>query len=92
MIDVALAGEPQGSPPTGLGTEFGLLFEASFSFEGAEQDEAAMRGEILSIVDPGGPMAKASSAIAVAMGAEAQAPVPAESQEKRHGRKIFGLG
>jgi Flp pilus assembly CpaE family ATPase len=63
-----------------------------FSFEGAKQDEAAMRGEILSVVEPEGPMARASSAIAVAMGAEAVAPVPAESQQKRQGRKIFGLG
>ena len=44
-----------------------------FSFEGAKQDEASMRGEILSVVEPEGPMAGASSAIAVAMGAEAVA-------------------
>ena len=51
-----------------------------------------MRGEILSVVEPEGPMARASSAIALAMGAEAVAPVPAESRQKRQGRKIFGLG
>jgi PAS domain-containing protein len=152
MIDVALAGEPQGTPGTGLGTEFGLLFEASLngviatdqegvitawnlaaeqilgwtsaeargrqlaavivpprlrggrygmSLSGAGQrragqqrraDQLAAQHGLLSLPRPQGPMARASSAIALAMGAHAAAPVPAQSQEKRQGRKIFGLG
>jgi pilus assembly protein CpaE len=65
-----------------------------FPFEGTKLAEAVMRGEILSVTEPLGQMARAAAAIAAAIGAEgvAPVPVPAARQEKRKRRKIFGLG
>jgi pilus assembly protein CpaE len=59
-----------------------------FQFEGPKLDEAAVRGEILSLTEPRGSMARATGQIASVLdpqGAPSAQPPPA-------GRKVLGLG
>jgi pilus assembly protein CpaE len=63
-----------------------------FPFEGPKLDETAVRGEILSVTDPRGPMARATALVATALAGGVEAPAPAEKQGRRQGRRIFGLG
>jgi pilus assembly protein CpaE len=66
----------------------GEVLTCEFLFEGAKLEEAGVRGEILSLSDPRGSMARATSQLAAALDQQ----VATASHAPRPGRKIFGIG
>jgi CRP-like cAMP-binding protein len=74
VIDRARAESTLGQPLT-----------CEFDFEGPKLDQAAVRGEILSLIEPRGSMARASGLIASLL--DPQGAPPAQPQA---GRKVFG--
>jgi pilus assembly protein CpaE len=56
-----------------------------FHFEGAKLDEAGIRGEILSVAEPKGAMARAAGVVLEALGVT-------KNGESKPGRRLFGRG